>query len=308
MPADEGITRWRDLVGRAPVALDVQVEPGAAFPAGIRVVGIDAVRLVLVRHPPLRLAPGPGAGRGGGPYLLLNVRGVAVVAQGGRTARLNPRDFTVVDGGRPFHGSHGIERGQCWLVVVPLDTLGLPVPRGVVRQVCAVRMPGQDGVGGLLGRHLLDLVLHPESYRPTDAPHLALVTVELVAALLGRQLCADGLSADRGNAACLSAVMTYIERNLTDPSLSPRTIARAQHVSTRTVHRLFQGTGTTLAAWIRHRRLQGCRRELAAAGRSVPVHVIAARWGFTDLSHFSRGFRAEYGVTPSHVRERPASA
>ncbi|MET8678043.1 helix-turn-helix transcriptional regulator [Streptomyces sp. NPDC004647] len=55
--------------------------------------------------------------------------------------------------------------------------------------------------------------------------------------------------------------------------------------------------------WIRLRRLEQCRRDLhdpALCAR--PVSAIAVRWGFRDAAHFSRTFRATYGVPPGEYR------
>jgi AraC-like DNA-binding protein len=47
-----------------------------------------------------------------------------------------------------------------------------------------------------------------------------------------------------------------------------------------------------------------CRRDLLdPALRDRPVSAIAARWGITDPAHFSRLFRATYGVPPSEYRD-----
>jgi AraC-like DNA-binding protein len=58
-----------------------------------------------------------------------------------------------------------------------------------------------------------------------------------------------------------------------------------------------------VAGWIRRRRLERCRRDLLdPALRAQPVGVIAARWGLTEPAHFSRLFRAAYGVPPVAYR------
>jgi len=62
-----------------------------------------------------------------------------------------------------------------------------------------------------------------------------------------------------------------------------------------------------VAALIRERRLEHCRAELAdAAHAGRPVAVVGARWGFTDPAHFSRAFRARYGVAPGRFRREAA--
>lgn len=57
-------------------------------------------------------------------------------------------------------------------------------------------------------------------------------------------------------------------------------IAAAHHISLSHLHRLVQeeGSGETVAAWIRGRRPAGAHRDLAnPALRSTPVHTIADR-------------------------------
>jgi len=69
------------------------------------------------------------------------------------------------------------------------------------------------------------------------------------------------------------------------------------------LHALFHGSGHTPAGWIRHRRVEACKRDLAdpAAG-TVPVAAIGARWGFADPSHFGQVFKAATGLTPAEFR------
>jgi AraC-like DNA-binding protein len=77
----------------------------------------------------------------------------------------------------------------------------------------------------------------------------------------------------------------------------------------RYLHYLFQEQGTTVSRWIRHRRLEACRRELARrATGGVAVAAVAQRFGLTSPAHFSRVFRAAYGMSPREWRAVAAGA
>ncbi|PWU60027.1 AraC family transcriptional regulator [Micromonospora globispora] len=102
-----------------------------------------------------------------------------------------------------------------------------------------------------------------------------------------------------------SQVEAFVRRHLDDPELTPAAVAAAHHLSLRSLHRLFAGTGTTVAALIRTGRLERCFRDLADPRLGhLAVHQIAARWGLRDRAHFSRVFRAAYGISPREHRER----
>ncbi|MEU1622891.1 helix-turn-helix domain-containing protein [Streptomyces sp. NPDC005722] len=101
----------------------------------------------------------------------------------------------------------------------------------------------------------------------------------------------------------------FIEQHLADPGLTPATVAAAHNISTRQLHRLFQAQNMAVAGWIRRRRLENCRRDLADPryGQHT-VQVVAARWGFTDKAHFSRLFRATYGMPPETCATWPSTS
>jgi len=101
----------------------------------------------------------------------------------------------------------------------------------------------------------------------------------------------------------LLRVHAFVDQHLGDADLTPARIASAHHMSLRHLHRLFQAQDNTVAAWVRTRRLERCRRDLADPGLlAVPVSAVAARWGLPDAAHFSRLFRAAYGVSPAEYR------
>ncbi|GAB7044157.1 MULTISPECIES: helix-turn-helix domain-containing protein [Catenuloplanes] len=104
------------------------------------------------------------------------------------------------------------------------------------------------------------------------------------------------------------AARDLADTRLTDPELTPATLARALHVSVRTLHRAFAGTGEPVTAYLRRRRLEEAHAALTAAAlvSAAPpaVSALAARWHFADSSHFIRAFRRHYGLTPArYARE-----
>ena len=95
----------------------------------------------------------------------------------------------------------------------------------------------------------------------------------------------------------------HIENSLSDVDLNPTRIAHALNMSPRTLHRIFEMEGTTINGWVRARRIDNCRRELADPHlSSIPVSQIGARWGLWEAAHFSRLFKATYGTTPTEYR------
>jgi AraC-like DNA-binding protein len=69
------------------------------------------------------------------------------------------------------------------------------------------------------------------------------------------------------------------------------------------LQRVFQEQGVSVSGWIRSRRLDRCRRDLADPGLAQqPIWQIAARHGFPNASHFSRLFRTVHGESPGDWR------
>ena len=130
------------------------------------------------------------------------------------------------------------------------------------------------------------------------------------------------LSGMRFTSPLVVQVHHYILENLDGVDLSPRAIAAANGVSVRQLHRVFSATGTTVSLWVRKLRLARCAAELRSVGAcSEGITDIAFRWGFNDSAHFSKAFRAEFGLSPrayraqhlelrraSVARSRPGSA
>lgn len=182
----------------------------------------------------------------------------------------------------------------------PCDALALPAD--YVGQLAAVRMAGSAGLSGIVGQFIRQLSENLDVLSGPSGSRLAANALDLVSTMLHAEM---DIAPDRMKPQALLAVSIreYIDANLSDPLLSPATIAAAHFISTRHLHNVFHESGTTVASWIRSQRLEGARRDLRDplhAGKSVGA--VAAHWGFLDAAHFSRTFRDAFGVPPSDWR------
>ncbi|MET8978772.1 helix-turn-helix domain-containing protein [Streptomyces sp. NPDC004539] len=232
-------------------------------------------------------------------------RGELRVTQAGREAVLGPRDFTLCDDSRPFSVRVGGQR-PATAVRVRVPRAVLPPPAVRNGRLLVVRLSGREGLGALFAQFLDSATDDCASYRPADVARLGAVGLDLLIAVLAHHLdsCSQASDGSRRHALLLRIEM-FIHEHLHDPSLSTHVIAAAHHISISYLHRLFQANGTTVAALIRRRRLEGARRDLTDPGlRETPVHQIAARWGFKGHAAFTRTFRATYGIAPREYRHQ----
>lgn len=204
-------------------------------------------------------------------------------------------DLMVVDITRPYDFSWR-GRGSSMAIQVPIQDLGLPLD---TVQKAAPRLESSP-LYGLVSRHLLEVTRDAErlSAAPTAAA-LGESTTQLVRALLIGAVDDGARSRSVVEATLLSQLQTYVRQNLHDPELGPDFVARALAISRRQLFRLCAGAGLSLEQFIIGKRLEGAKAELASdEGRSRSIAGVAFSWGFKDPTHFSRRFKAAYGLLP----------
>ena len=230
--------------------------------------------------------------------IYLTRHGRTRLRQSGRSAELGVGDLAVIDPAAPLEVLTTDTRYLTLLVPRPL--LGLDSED--LDRLSGQRIDGSTGAGALLTSLLRTAVRAIGTFAEEEASHSGTAVTELVSALLSSRL--PRLSPED---ALRSRIRAYINANLAAPGLDPRSVAAAHHISVRRLHQLFRPEPLTVAALIRHNRLEGCRADLTDPGRQhLSVTAIAARRGFTDAAHFSRLFRAAYGCTPTeHRRKTP---
>jgi len=138
------------------------------------------------------------------------------------------------------------------------------------------------------------------TYESTNPGSFAQHVLGLLTLLLAENQSAETVWS---KARVLESSKKFIEQHLADADLTPARIAAAEYMSARNLHRIFESADLTVAGWIRQRRLEHCRRDLSDHSLvGLPVSHIAARWGLWEAAHFSRVFKAAYGVSPRAYR------
>lgn len=97
-----------------------------------------------------------------------------------------------------------------------------------------------------------------------------------------------------------------VDALLGDPHLHAQRIAARLGLSVRYLSRLFNAEQTSLMSDVWARRLERCPADLLRADAGAHRVVdIAMRWGFSELSHFSRAFKERHGVSSRECRVAP---
>lgn len=216
--------------------------------------------------------------------------------QGERRVSLRPGDMTIYDATRP-HKIYCPDAFSKLIVSLPRAAMRRRLPD--IDRHLATSIAGARGLGAIAAAHIASIVRHAgelteESYAAaTD--HCADLIALSAADPSQRQAAAHSRDAT------LRRVKRYVESRLGDPRLDPNMTARATGLSIRYLNALFEAEGTSLMRYVWARRLEHCRADLGAQARA-PIGEIAFRWGFSDLSHFSRAFRVRFGQSAREMR------
>jgi AraC-like DNA-binding protein len=233
--------------------------------------------------------------------VITQIAGAQTYMQNGASVLLNPGDSTVIDSGTPWSSTCQTDcarlylRAPRWMVESRLRRNDIPI---------AQRIGGEARVGATLFR--LSQSLYDEAGRMKEEEGAAALDAyfKILSACIG----GTGVPLAPRATELRGQIHRYIDEHLSEPTLGPAPIASALGISVRHLHRLFLVTGSTLGDYIRARRLEGCRSDLANPRmREETITEIAFCWGFSDSAHFSHSFRKQFGVSPRAFRAHAAT-
>ena len=242
-------------------------------------------------------------------YFLVNIQGDgnSGLQQDGRLATLKPGDMGIYSSSREFDLSFNTDFSQT-VLTFPADELRLKIPG--IDALTATAIDGQNPAARLLTRMAGSYYQTEfDALPPPAVAHAANALTELLAATVAAFSPAPEKHISNLTLFHLTRIKQYVVDNLHDPALSIQTVSQILRISPAHIHRLFEGELQTFSAWLWSCRLLACKRALENHAQAhLTISEVAFRNGFNNSSHFSRAFRAKFGITPGECRDRRKSA
>ena len=300
VPARESKGYWGKLVSRSFGRLESDTYGDESFRGRITYTALGEVqvgRLEASRHRVVRTAASRGCSDPGHLKLVVQRTGRSLFEQDGHRAWLRPGDWSLYDTTRSY------------VVTSPdaVDIHVLMLPREAVlkerhdlAELMVRRLRGTTGMGRVACEAIARSVDAAASGTP-QAADAGVQIAELVHLALVEQAGTRGEPLRR--AVLRERIKVFIEEHLASADLDVGTIAAALGCSLRSVHNAFELEDCSVRQYIWERRLAVVRNELERGSVGCPSITEAAfAWGFTSAAHFSRAFRALYGVSAREWR------
>lgn len=304
-PRAERFEFFREVVDRVFCPMGISPRLPGPFAGSVSVAALGAARMAHVATSPCTVRRrAEDIARLSSPYYLVKfqLRGHSIWTQRRREVYLGPGDFVIASTAEPYS-------------LQLIDDYSMPVlalTEQTMRDLSAdpdqflgIRMSAEEADCGLLSSFVGAFVARMSRL---DAPMLARGEAHILD-MLRAVLAARAKKRPASAARQRHAIEAFIRSRITDHRLGAQMIAAEFGITPRYVHSLFSDGPETIGEYIRALRLRCCREALeSAAAPDQSLTDFALSWGFYDLSHMSRSFRAAFDLSPTEVRERARSS
>ncbi len=294
---------WREEASKVYVAHDFSSNAGKSFYGSIRAGSLDVLGLSLFESAACRVERTQRCLRQDADddlVVCIQKSGRKTVHQDGRDAVLAVNDMALVDPRRPF--SLNMETGHGALAV-KLPRRVLQARLGDLTGMTARTISCRHPAAALATGFLTMLPEHIDALDGQIAAKIADQAVDLLALSFAAYAGVGQVALSSRREVARLRLKATIEGALYDHTLKPANAAAAAGISVRYANALLAEEGTSLERFIVSRRLQHCHKALVDPAQARrKVSDIAYAYGFSDLSHFTRRFKAEFGYLPSECR------
>lgn len=238
----------------------------------------------------------PGAGS---KIILLPDTGMIQISGTDADVTLQPGDVLVLDSDYEC----SISAGDLCFGILCLPSAALPegITAGPTPLPPAHRFEASRKPVAVLAGMLSDICLGKWASQADRRDILALVGNAILALHRNAPMAAVPHSAMSDPA---SPIESFLLENMSDPSLGAPGIAAMLGTSQASVYRRFAREGG-VASYIRGFRLDRAIEDMTSRkGRREALGVVAARYGFSNRSVFSRAFKKRFGFSPVSLTKR----
>lgn len=293
----QGLNHWREQVQRVCGRFDtLPCDDVRQFYGGISIGHLGELELVDVSTNAQALRRSGADARADDAryfFLIYQEAGRSVLMQHGKQAALEQGDCALIDSryGSEFRYLEGMRHLSFHL---PCDALERRMNGRQPRLCDAIH--ADSALGTVLGGFIRQVAARHTLFDPLERQAIGDALLSMLAPV------SQDVEQRGASLRDYARVVAYIEARLQN-ELSPEHIARDVGVSVRSLYRLFEERERSLAGFIRELRLKRCAEQLRASShRDENLTCIAHRWGFKDSAHFSRSFRAMFGMSPREYR------
>ena len=299
IPERERFAFWRDAVCRAVFNISIEAPPerlsariSARTSGPLRLATSESIGAYQLSRSRRHIASAPSDHYS----IFLQQSGCSVINHSGdETVAVQSNDITIYDGRLPFHGT--FFSGKRTIAVIPREMIDRRAPW--LRQRPLHKFASNGPFVDLARRHLLEIA--GEGVMLSDSA-TALLT-ENLCNLLTLASATDIAPQRLQSELQIEAALAFCRQHLHEVGLSPQLVADYLGVSLRTLHLRFRQIGQTFGNWVLEHRLKACGATLRDPNQQLlNISEIAYRWGFNDLSHFNKAFRAHFDMSPREWR------
>ncbi|MDQ1083392.1 MULTISPECIES: helix-turn-helix domain-containing protein [Microbacterium] len=229
-------------------------------------------------------------------FVNLMLGGRSVVSQDGRRSVSGPGTFSIVDATRSFTLDY-LDPWRALSFRVP----AADIPDGLRANATARTFSAATGLGAVVADTLRSSWEQSSRMNDNEADAVGVAVSSLTRALSHSTTTERVSDEQDGDVALRRSIERHLERHIRFVDTSPAAIARHFAISVRKLHQLYETAPHTFGQTVMRVRVQECADDLRAERGRVTMTHLAAKWGFSDLSHLHRAFRHHLGQTPREL-------
>ena len=242
--------------------------------------------------------PAETARTGTDAFLLLAIEaGAGELDAAGRTIQLEKGGMFLLDLTRPFLQPTNL---LVQIIVLMPRELIEPYSRSL-DLLHGLHLPGESVAHRILFAHLAALRTSIPALSLEDASRVAQATAALIGLLCDPSENANEAEQARLQGDRLQRLRRYIQANLADPELGPKSICEALPFSRASLYRIMKPYGG-VQRYIRDRRLEKAFLLLTRpADQRASINAIGQACGFRTASSFTRAVKGSFGLGPREL-------
>jgi AraC family transcriptional regulator, positive regulator of tynA and feaB len=295
---------WHSAAREHIVDHDSEPVDRQAFQAELEAESLAGIGLIQLRNSPMRVMHTTRHIRRQDAeelFVCRQIAGALWLEQEGREVTLQPGDLALVDPQMPYSGRF---LSGSRLLVLKVPRMMMEARIGRVANATTRRLNPEGSGCGFVSEVVAMLPGHAAGLGSSAGEMVREQVLDLIGLSIAEVTGSDAKLSSAQSVA-LTRLKAAVEARLADPDLGPDVIAAAAGVSVRYANAVLARDGTSIMRLVQARRLERCRKALADPAQAHrTISDIAYGWGFTDLTHFGRAFRAAYGMVPRDYRAR----